>query len=243
MCNSQFIRIKAATKPCSVVLVTTDKVYENKEWSYGYRETDRLGGHDPLVQVKRPLKLRSQVGDLVFVVLIHQTQYLNIATARAGNVIGGGDWAKDRIVPDAMQSLENDPIPVRNPNSTRPWQHVLEPLAGYLRLAEALIKDSEPPCDTFNFGPYLESNRSVREFLSSIFSHWPGEWIDQSDPNAPHEAGLLHLQIDKAYHQLGWVPRWNYNTTIKRTVEWYKNVNSGSCPLSCCMADLQAYQS
>ena len=120
-------------------------------------------------------------------------------------MIGGGDWAADRIVPDAMRALAaGEPIAVRNPAATRPWQHVLEPLGGYLRLAEALAIDPYPPCEAFNFGPHLESNQPVSKLVASMLSHWPGEWIDQSDPDAPHEAGLLHLQIDKAHHRLGW---------------------------------------
>jgi CDP-glucose 4,6-dehydratase len=172
----------------------------------------------------------------------HQSPHLRIATARAGNVIGGGDWAADRIVPDAMRALAKDePIAVRNPSATRPWQHVLEPLGGYLRLAEALATDPAPPCEAFNFGPKLESNRSVRELIDTILSHWPGEWSDHSDPNAPHEAGLLHLQIDKAHHRLGWQPRWDYSTTIERTVRWYRAVHEGASALECCLADLEAY--
>ncbi|MEB3258840.1 MAG: hypothetical protein VKN83_11075 [Cyanobacteriota bacterium] len=109
---------------------------------------------------------------------------------------------------------------MRNPEATRPWQHVLEPLGGYLRLAEALATDPVPPCEAFNFGPRLESNRPVGVLLKSLLSHWPGEWIDRRDPAAPHEAGLLHLQIDKAHHRLGWQPRWDYTTTVARTAGW-----------------------
>ena len=236
--------LKSLQKLCSIVLITTDKVYENQEWSYGYREVDRLGGHDPYSASKAAAEIAISSWRSSFCGnAAHQTPYLRIATARAGNVIGGGDWAKDRIVPDSMKALGNKtPILVRNPSSTRPWQHVLEPLSGYLRLAEVLTTESSPPCDSFNFGPHLDSNRSVWELLNSILSHWPGDWVDKSDPNSPHEAGLLHLQIDKAYHQLGWEPRWNYATTVERTVTWYRNVFNGSSPLDCCLADLHAYQ-
>ena len=157
-------------------------------------------------------------------------------------MIGGGDWAADRIVPDAIRSLaDGRPIQVRNPLATRPWQHVIEPLAGYLRLAEALASDPAPPCEAFNFGPYLSSNRSVEELVETILEHWSGKWIDQSDHNAPHEANLLHLQIDKARHLLGWKPRWDYATTISRTVGWYRAVHEGASPRECCLADLNAY--
>ena len=230
--------------PCSVVMVTTDKVYQNREWPYGYRELDRLGGHDPYSASKAAAELATASWRASFCgTAPHQTPHLRIATARAGNVIGGGDWAVDRIVPDAMRALAAaDPIAVRNPAATRPWQHVLEPLGGYLRLAEALATDPDPPCEAFNFGPQLESNRPVRELIAIMLSHWPGEWADQSDPNAPHEAGLLHLQIDKAHHRLGWQPRWDYATTIARTVGWYRAVHEGATALECCLSDLHAYQ-
>ena len=157
-------------------------------------------------------------------------------------MIGGGDWAADRIVPDVMRSLaKGQVIHVRNPMATRPWQHVLEPLGGYLRLAEALALYPDPPCEPFNFGPSLDSNRSVRDLVNTILDHWPGEWLDQSDPTAPHEANQLHLQIDKAHHHLGWRPRWDYTTTLSRTVGWYRAVLEGASPLECCQADLSAY--
>lgn len=229
--------------PCAVVMVTTDKVYENREWVHGYREPDRLGGHDPYSASKAAAELAIASWRASFCGgAPHQTPHLRIATARAGNVIGGGDWADDRIVPDAMRSLSaGRPIAVRNPQATRPWQHVLEPLGGYLRLAEALASDPVPPCEAFNFGPQLESNRPVRELVSTILSHWPGHWQDHSDPAAPHEAGLLHLSIDKARHRLGWQPRWPYDTTIKRTVNWYRAVHQGASAMDCCLADLEAY--
>ena len=229
---------------CAVVMVTTDKVYENKEWPYGYRELDRLGGHDPYSASKAGAELaiaswrRSFCGSAS-----HQTPHLRIATARAGNVIGGGDWAADRIVPDAIRSLaDGKPIPVRNPKATRPWQHVIEPLAGYLRLAEALSEESNPPCEAFNFGPSLASNRPVAELVDSIIHNWPGQWLDQSDPSAPHEANLLHLQIDKAQKVLGWKPIWDFALTVAHTVNWYRDTLSGASALERCTADLQAYE-
>jgi len=236
--------LKPLQHPCSVVMVTTDKVYQNREWFYGYREEDRLGGHDPYSGSKAAAELATASWRASFCgAAAHQTPHLRIATARAGNVIGGGDWAADRIVPDAMRALSADqPIAVRNPSATRPWQHVLEPLSGYLRLAEALATDPEPPCEAFNFGPQLESNRPVRELVDTILSLWPGEWLDHSHPEAPHEAGLLHLQIDKAHHRLGWQPRWDYDTTIERTVGWYRAVHEGASALDYCLADLEAYQ-
>ena len=242
------LHVLEALKPlqhqCAVVMVTTDKVYENQEWAYGYRENDRLGGHDPYSASKAAAEIAIASWRASFCgTAPHQSQHLSIATARAGNVIGGGDWAEDRIVPDAMRALAaGQPVPVRNPNATRPWQHVLEPLGGYLRLAEALATDPAPPCEAFNFGPQLEASRPVRALVITMLSHWPGEWLDQSDPNAPHEASLLHLQIDKTHHRLGWQPRWDYSTTMARTVAWYRAVHEGGRPLECCLGDLAFYQ-
>ena len=235
--------LKPLQHPCAVVMVTTDKVYANREWDYGYREDDRLGGHDPYSASKAAAELAiaswrsSFCGDGT-----HQSSRLAIATARAGNVIGGGDWAEDRIVPDAMRALAAaERVWVRRPEATRPWQHVLEPLGGYLLLAEKLAS-AEAEAGAFNFGPCLEANRSVRELVEAALGHWPGQWDDRSDPQAPHEAGRLHLQIDKAHHQLGWQPRWPFAATVERTVGWYRAVDEGANPLQCCLADLQSYQ-
>jgi CDP-glucose 4,6-dehydratase len=236
--------LRSLQHACAAVMVTTDKVYENREWAYGYREPDRLGGHDPYSASKAAAEIAIASWRSSFCGSgPHQTPHLHIATARAGNVIGGGDWAADRIVPDAIRALAaGEPIAVRNPLATRPWQHVLEPLAGYLRLAEALALEPDPLCEAFNFGPPLASNRPVQELVSTMLSHWPGRWLDQRDPAAPHEANLLHLQIDKAYHRLGWQPRWDYSTTVQRTVEWYRQHHRGKSALDCCLADLTAYQ-
>jgi len=229
--------------PCAVVMVTTDKVYANQEWDYGYRESDRLGGHDPYSASKAAAELAIASWRASFCgAAAHQTPHLAIATARAGNVIGGGDWAADRIVPDAMRALaEGNPIPLRNPAATRPWQHVLEPLGGYLLLAERLHADARF-ATAFNFGPALEANRSVRELVEAVLQYWPGSWRDGSDPHAPHEAGRLHLQVDKAHNQLGWQPRWDFATTVARTVGWCRAVHEGASPLACCLADLEAYR-
>ena len=236
--------LRSLDHPCAVVMVTTDKVYVNQEWDYGYREEDRLGGHDPYSASKAAAELAIASWRASFCGAgAHQTPYLSIATARAGNVIGGGDWAEERILPDAMRSLDaGEPIPVRRPEATRPWQHVLEPLGGYLLLAEKLAEGGATYADAFNFGPSLEANRSVRELVETALAHWPGSWLDVSDPTAPHEAGRLHLQIDKAHHQLGWQPLLPFATTVQRTVAWYRAVHEGAKPLECCLADLHSYQ-
>jgi len=236
--------LRRLTHRCSVVMVTTDKVYENQEWDYGYRESDRLGGRDPYSASKAAAELAiASWRDSFCGNSKHQTTQLAIATARAGNVIGGGDWALDRLVPDAIRSIKNcQPIYVRSPWATRPWQHVLEPLGAYLLLSERLHMDPFSYAEPFNFGPSVHANRSVKDLLEQVFSHWAGTWKDESDPNSPHEANRLHLQIDKAYHQLGWSPRWNFVTSVERTVRWYRNVHEGMTPFSCCLADLEAYQ-
>ncbi|WP_217650707.1 CDP-glucose 4,6-dehydratase [Spirulina major] len=235
---------------CAVVMVTTDKVYENREWPYGYRETDGLGGQDPYSASKAAMELgvaswrSSFCGNAP-----HQNPYLAIATARAGNVIGGGDWSGDRIVPDAMRALATgQAIPVRNPAATRPWQHVIEPLSGYLLLAQCLY--SQQSCDAvnpnpyacpFNFGPDVESNRSVQDLVESLLHYWPGRWLATISGVAPHEARLLHLVSDRARQRLGWKPRWDFSTTVERTVNWYRRVEAGIPAFQCCLEDWQAY--
>lgn len=236
--------LKVLNHPCAVVMVTTDKVYANQEWDYGYREDDRLGGHDPYSASKAAAEIAIASWRLSFCGSSnHQTPYLAIATARAGNIIGGGDWAEDRMIPDAMRALAaGEPIPVRSPEATRPWQHVLEPLGGYLLLAEKLSSGGQAYASAFNFGPALEANRKVSELIEAALGYWPGSWKDLSDPTAPHEAGRLHLQIDKAHHQLDWRPRWPFTKTVERTVGWYRAVKNGTSALECCSEDLLMYQ-
>ena len=240
--------LRQLSGPCTAVMITTDKVYRNNEWLYGYRENDSLGGHDPYSSSKAAAELAIASWRSSFCgKQSHQTPHLRIASARAGNVIGGGDWAADRIVPDAMRALaEGKPIGVRNPNATRPWQHVLEPLGGYLKLAKQLTSTADVGvlASTFNFGPQLEANRSVLELVEESLRHWPGKWEDQSDPTSPHEANLLNLVIDKAHHQLGWEPRWSFATTVKRTVNWYRRVQENQASaLESCLEHLAAYLS
>lgn len=210
--------------PVTVVVVTTDKVYENFEWAYAYRENDPLGGYDPYSASKAATELvstswrRSFGGD-----------GLKIATARAGNVIGGGDWAQDRLLPDIIRALQvGKPVEIRNPAAIRPWQHVLDPLFGYLQLAEkAYGAAGEAYQSSYNFGPEPMDVVTVRELAETILQHWPGKWIDASDANAVHESGRLALSIDKARHELGWTPVWRFNEAIVRTVEWYRLVDGG----------------
>jgi len=221
--------LRSLKKPCAAVLITTDKCYENHEWIYGYRENDPLGGRDPYSSSKAAAEIAIAAYRRSF----FQNHPVKIASARAGNVIGGGDWAADRIVPDCIRALQtNQPIPVRNPSATRPWQHVLEPLSGYLWLAACLAADHRPQtadcrpdanlASAFNFGPSHDSNRTVAELVQEVLKHWPGRWEDKSDPNAVHEAGLLQLSIDKATALLGWWPAWGFATAIEQAVHWYR---------------------
>ena len=210
----------------AVVIVTSDKCYQNKEWFYGYREDDPLGGYDPYSASKGAAEiLVSSWRNSFFHPGRIRQHGVRIATARAGNVIGGGDWSIGRIVPDCMRALMNeDVIEVRHPEATRPWQHVLEPLSGYLLLASKLMQDNTGEyCQAFNFGPSVQSNKSVKELVEKIIHFWgDGAWKHIAPSLGQHEASLLHLSIDKAYHQLHWSPKWNFDETLSKTVEWYK---------------------
>ena len=212
--------------PRVVVAVTTDKVYDNREWEHPYRENDALGGHDPYSASKAAAELVAASYRSSFL----QAAGTRLATARAGNVIGGGDWAQDRIVPDLARAFSaGQPLKVRNARAVRPWQHVLDPLAGYLRLAEAL---SGPIAATlpsaFNFGPEPADQRSVRQLVEEAGHTWPGDWEDATDPAAPHEAGRLALSIERARNVLGWQPRWGFERAVREAVNWYRSVAEGA---------------
>lgn len=241
------LHLLEALKPlehrCSVVMVTTDKVYENRAWAYGYRESDRLGGHDPYSASKAAAELAISSWRSSFCgEASHQTAHLAIATARAGNVIGGGDWAEDRIIPDVIRSIDdNNPVTVRNPSSTRPWQHVLEPLSGYLVLAQKLMQNPNNHACAYNFGPAYDSNRSVLELVNEVFKSWPGTWIELAEFEQPHEATLLQLDTSKARSEIGWQPRWGFSTTVAKTVAWYRYVLEGGAALEACCTDIQSF--
>lgn len=227
--------VRQAKRPCAVVCVTTDKCYENKEWVHSYREEDAMGGHDPYSSSKGAAEIAISSYRRSF--FSAKQSHVRVASARAGNVIGGGDWALDRIVPDCIRALQRgEAIPVRNKVATRPWQHVLEPLSGYLALAakihQAREKGEEAAldhfCSGYNFGPALNSNRTVADLVTESLKHWPGAWEDTSDPNAVHEATLLNLATDKAFHFLKWQPVWEFPQTIERTVSWYRHCSADS---------------
>ena len=210
--------LRALEKPCAAVMVTTDKCYENREWVHGYREADPLGGRDPY----SASKAAAEIVIASFRASFFGEHPVRIASARAGNVIGGGDWAADRIVPDCARSLAaKRPISVRNPAAVRPWQHVLEPLSGYLWLA-ARLAENATLASAFNFGPGHDANRTVAELVAEVLRHWPGRWEDRSDPKAVHEAKLLQLSTDKASALLGWAPAWTFGEGVGETMRWYR---------------------
>lgn len=204
----------------AVVVVTTDKCYENKEWDWGYRENDRLGGHDPYSASKAAAELvTSSHRDAFFTA----AQSACIASARAGNVIGGGDWCEDRLIPDAVRAVRSGSVlEVRSPTATRPWQHVLEPVSGYLVLGWNLLEGRRAYCDAWNFGPTEEGTRSVSDVLTHVQSHWPAlQWRVAAKPQL-HEAQLLQVDSTKARRRLQWRPVWGLAEGIARTVAWYR---------------------
>ena len=214
---------RQAAPGATVIVITTDKCYENQGWPYGYRETDVLGGHDVYSMSKAAAELIVQSWRKCFLTVGNGAGML--ATARAGNVIGGGDYAEDRIVADLVRAqLSGQPLRVRNPHATRPWQHVLDCLSGYLWLGSRLTKEGENSslASAFNFGPASESQRTVEQLVNTFVMHWPGVWQDDSDPLAPHEAHWLHLAIDKAAQLLDWHPVWNFDESVRQTALWYQ---------------------
>jgi CDP-glucose 4,6-dehydratase len=220
--------VRACPSIKAVVVITTDKCYENREWLWGYREGDALGGNDPYSASKAGAEL---------VVQSYRKSFFQgggplLASARAGNVIGGGDWSDDRLIPDAARAvMQRHPLLIRNPAATRPWQHVLESLHGYLLLASRLLAGDKAFAEAFNFGPDAADNLSVAEVLSRLQAHWPElAWqMDQQAGNAPHEAGFLYLDSSKARRLLGWTPTWDLASGLEKTAQWYRAV--GENPL------------
>ena len=216
--------VRAAGNPCAVVVVTSDKCYENREEDYAYREGDPMGGHDPYSASKGCEELVAASFRSAF---FAPGGKIHLATARAGNVIGPGDWAADRIVPDAVRAIRaGGKLSVRHPRAVRPWQHVLEPLGGYLRLGQALLERGEAVAEGWNFGPDPASARTVGEVADRFCRAWgPGAaWQAEPNPAHPHEAHLLQLNIEKAVARLGWTPRWDFETTVRRTAAGYREL-------------------
>ena len=215
--------LKGLDKKVAVVMITSDKAYDNVEWVWGYRETDRLGGKDPYSASKgmAELAIRSYVDSFFYA----PDSNIRVGIARAGNVIGGGDWAVDRIVPDCMEAWAiGKTVDIRSPHATRPWQHVLEPLSGYLCLAKSLYLDGKCHGEAYNFGPSSDQNYSVSTLIDEMSKYWDQiKWNDVSNNKTHvHEAGLLKLNCDKALFSLEWHSTLNFEETVKMTVEWYK---------------------
>ncbi len=213
--------IRRLSKPCVAVIITSDKCYENVEWEWGYRETDHLGGKDIYSASKGAAEV---VFHAYFHSFLKSQPHIRIASARAGNVIGGGDWAKDRIIVDSVLSWnEHKPVQIRSPEATRPWQHVLEPLSGYLWLGANLATNDKLNGESFNFGPRAEQNRRVIELIADVFEYWNKDFdCYQITGNIPfHEAGLLKLNCDKALFHLRWEPTLFYRECVRMVGEWY----------------------
>jgi len=210
-----------------LVNITSDKCYENKEWVWGYRENDPMAGHDPYSASKGCAEL---VSNAYLKSFFSNTSHLGAATARAGNVIGGGDWGKDRLVADCIRALSSgQTIGIRNPHAVRPWQHVLEPLSGYLRLGAALWNDPQKYSGPWNFGPDDSSHLTVAAMTGRLIKYWgDGAWEDLSEPKALHEANLLKLNCDKAHAELDWHSALTIDECLQMTADWYKEFYTGS---------------
>ena len=228
-----------------VVMITSDKCYENKEQIWGYRETDRMGGYDPYSSSK---------GCTELMIASFRNSYFNpkdyakhgkaVASVRAGNVIGGGDWSANRLIPDCIRAIEaGKDIVIRSPYATRPWEHVLEPLSGYLKVGEKLLMDPITYSTSFNFGPKLENNRTVWEVVQKLISYYgKGKAIDQSDPNAVHENTLLSLDVTKAYHMLDhWHAHLAFDEAIEFTADWYKESLHSNDMWNYCLHQIEAH--
>lgn len=231
------VRSVASVK--SVVSVTTDKCYENREWAWGYRENESLGGHDPYSSSKACAELVTAAYRQSFLAASGAA----VATARAGNVIGGGDWAADRLLPDFLRALDaGKTLEIRSPNAIRPWQHVLEPLAGYLGLAEHLTQTGEKAAEAWNFGPADEDAQPVRWIVEQLVAQVPGaQWVSQQDSAQLHEANYLKLDSSKARTRLNWSPRWRLSEALGRTVAWHQAWRAGEDMRSVSLGQIRAY--
>lgn len=240
--------VRSLEQPCSVIMVTSDKCYKNTGQIWGYRENDPLGGHDPYSASKAAAEIAIDSYRCSFFAKERFDEHrVQIATVRAGNVIGGGDWGADRIIPDAVRAFtENKAVKVRNPHGIRPWQHVLEPLSGYLTLGARMAEANDISLSSsWNFGPLTYDECAVSDLMDLFCKEWGGEskWVHVSSEKDPHEASVLRLAIDKAIHQLSWRPRWNLQEAVKRAVAWYKLYyqDSSTSMQDACFADIEAY--
>jgi len=224
----------------AVINVTTDKCYENKEWQWGYRENDRLGGYDPYSASKACSEIVSSSYNNSF----FKEKSIALATVRAGNVIGGGDWAKDRIIPDIIRSfIECNPVYIRSPNAIRPWQHVLEPLSGYLILSERLLTNSDKYSSAWNFGPDDSDAITVSSITELMVKKWgEGATWEMDDRSFPHEANYLKLDCSKSKYFLNWSPVWNVEKALEETTDWYKAWHNGQDMAEFSISQIRGYQ-
>ncbi|MNM44850.1 CDP-glucose 4,6-dehydratase [compost metagenome] len=242
------INIFEAVRNCdsvtAIVNVTTDKCYENKEWHWGYRENEPMGGHDPYSSSKACSELVTSAYRSSFLNEGISGRKVALASARAGNVIGGGDWAKDRLIPDILKALlNNEKITIRNPSSIRPWQHVLEPLSGYLLLAEKLYLQGEMFASAWNFGPADADAKPVEWIVQEICKKWDGAKYEIDNGTHPHEAQYLKLDCSKASALLQWSPRWNLEKTIEKIIEFTHAYQAGKPIRELCLNQISEYQS
>lgn len=235
--------VRRAPSVRAVVVVTSDKCYFNEEWVWGYREDARLGGHDPYSGSKGAAELAVTAYQNSFFDPERHPDLAAVGSARAGNVIGGGDWAVDRLVPDIMNSLlEGRPTLIRKPQATRPWQYVLEPLNGYLMLAERLFDDGHQFASAWNFGPSAESERTVGWIIERLYALWPADFEWEHDRNpAPPESGFLKLDASRAHAYLGWRPKLDLETTLEWIVNWYRRYETGEDVRDECLTEIQRF--
>jgi CDP-glucose 4,6-dehydratase len=236
------IKVLEVARKCNnlkaIVNVTTDKCYENEERDKSYKEGDPMGGYDPYSSSKACAELVTSAYRCSFL----QSQGIGISSARAGNVIGGGDWADDRLIPDILRSFEkNEPVAIRNINATRPWQHVLEPLSGYLILAQKLYDNREDYAEGWNFGPNERDVKSVDWILDKMISIWPNSSWRHDSGSHPYEAGLLKLDISKAKTKLGWNPVWELEYALEKIVDWHKSWIDQEDMQVVCLAEIKEY--
>jgi CDP-glucose 4,6-dehydratase len=235
-------KVLEVARSCSnlkaIVNITTDKCYENDERSQGYKEDDPMGGHDPYSSSKGCAELVASAYRRSFL----QEQGVGLASVRAGNVIGGGDWADDRLIPDILRSFEkSEPVVIRNPKATRPWQHVLEPLSGYLILAQKLYKDQKEYAEGWNFGPNEQDVKPVDWILDKMIGNWPNSSWELDESSSPHEADFLKLDIAKAESRLNWKPVWELSHTLEKIIEWHKAWLNNENVQTICLAEIEEY--
>ena len=225
----------------AIVNITTDKCYENREWVWGYREDEPMGGHDPYSSSKGCAELVTSAYRKSFL----RDAGIAVATARAGNVIGGGDWAVDRLIPDILHAIENgESVLIRNPSAIRPWQHVLEPLSGYLLLAESLYQDGQTNAEGWNFGPNDKDARPVKWIVEYLCNYWGRNTSWTLQPGShPHESNFLKLDISKSHRRLGWTPHWPLEAALKYIAEWHKSWLGGKDMRAVCLAQIEKFQS